>query len=141
MSSKRVTTSIVAMAALALAVTETTDAFAPTAVIPQPRAFSTVRFAEETKESAFVPADNSAADNEESDEDVLSTVEMLGRGAAKVRIVCLYVTCNIPMSPIVFDLMEKTHQCRVFMDIFNRPSVESAREDHQLLHPPRQLYP
>lgn len=85
MSSKRVTTSIVAMAALALAVTETTDAFAPTAVIPQPRAFSTVRFAEETKESAFVPADNSAADNEESDEDVLSTVEMLGRGAAKAK--------------------------------------------------------
>ena len=87
MSSKRVTTSLVAIAALALAATtETTEAFAPTPVmVPRSHFLSTVRFAEETKESAFVPAENSAADNEESDEDVLSTVEMLGRGAAKVR--------------------------------------------------------
>lgn len=87
MSSKRVTTSIVAIAALALAgTTSTTEAFAPTTVLPKSHPFSTVRFAEETKESAFVPAENSATDNdEESDEDVLSTVEMLGRGAAKAK--------------------------------------------------------
>ena len=93
MSSKRVTTSLVAIAALALAVTEPTEAFAPTAVIPQSRAFSTVRWAEETKESAFVPADNAASadDDEESDEDTLAAVEMLGRGAAKVRMDGLFL--------------------------------------------------
>lgn len=84
--SKRVT-SIVAVAALALAVTETTtttEAFStPAAFLPKTHSHALAPlFAEETKEasseSAFVPAE------EEDDDDTLSAVEKLGRGAAKV---------------------------------------------------------
>ena len=127
MSSKRVTTSLVAIAALALAATtETTEAFAPMVMVPRSHPLSTVRFAEETKESAFVPAENSAADDEESDEDVLSTVEMLGRGAAKV--------CFDLVFPTSFILKTTTGlRFIIFSFTENRPSVESAREDRRLL--------
>jgi len=89
--SKRVT-SIVAIAAIALAVTDTTEAFTtvPTTktvagIVPKTcDSFLTTRFAEETKEGgAFVPLDST--DDNDNDEDTLSTVEMLGRGAAKVK--------------------------------------------------------
>mmetsp|Transcript_2419 Transcript_2419/g.6951 ORF Transcript_2419/g.6951 Transcript_2419/m.6951 type:complete len:239 (-) Transcript_2419:162-878(-) len=86
--SKRIS-SIVAVAALALAATETTEAFAPTAFVPtKTSSFTslTPRFAEETKESdasdaAFVPSEPA----EEGDDDTLAAVESLGRGAAKAK--------------------------------------------------------
>jgi hypothetical protein len=79
--SKRIT-SIVAVAALALAATtETAEAFSPAVFVPRTHIALTPLFAEETKEAesgaAFVPP-------EEDDEDNLETVEGLGRGAAKV---------------------------------------------------------
>ena len=95
MPSKRVT-NIVAVAALALAATDiTTEAFSPAAHVPTAmhRTVLSPLFAEETKEAAseaaFVPSDNSDGD----DEEILSAVEQLGRGAAKVS-VFVYGKCK-----------------------------------------------
>ncbi len=77
-------TSIVAIAALALVLTtQTTEAFTPTVFVPKTYFSLTTRYAEETKEAAFMPAES--ADDDEDGEDTLASVEMLGRGAAKVR--------------------------------------------------------
>jgi hypothetical protein len=78
--SKRIS-SIVAVAVLALAATETTEAFSPAVFVPKTHQALTPLFAEETKEAA---SEGAFAPPEEDDSDSLAAVESLGRGAAKV---------------------------------------------------------
>jgi hypothetical protein len=90
----KASTILLSAAVLAVAsTTQTVDAFCPTTSIKSPKAAANTispfaLYAEETKESSspdavFMPLDSS--EEEEEEEDVnLDTVEMLGRGAAKV---------------------------------------------------------
>ena len=89
-------TLMVSMAVLAIAATRTAEGFTPSTIgLISSEAKSTARtslsplYSEETKTeetSAFIPpsADESSGNSEDDDGKYLSTVEMFGKGAAKV---------------------------------------------------------
>lgn len=85
---KKAVSTIVAVAAVALAATQPTEAFAPGAFVPKSVQSTVTRFSEEPKaaEAVFVPEPAATDDADESgDEDKsFEAAENFGRGAAKV---------------------------------------------------------